>query len=66
MMGYAPGTVVLSAGVLYDAVITSLFSRPVIVPVKVGLGSPYNRVAFATVTVSETGMMVRLPVTCTV
>jgi hypothetical protein len=39
----------------------SPFLMPVIVPVKLGFGSPYSRLASAGVTVNMAGVMVSLP-----
>ena len=62
-MGYEPTLLVGSALVANAAVMLSPFLMPVMLPVKTGLGSPYNRLKLVTATVSGAGFTVSVPFT---
>ena len=60
-MGYVPTGLVGLAALLNVAVNTSPFFAPVMVPVNVGFGSPYTRLAFAAVALNGAGLTVSVP-----
>src|SRR5438105_9706042 len=59
-MSYLPTALAGVAALAYVAVMASAFLTPMIVPVKLGFGSPYSRLASAGVTVSVALLRSRL------